>query len=161
MSECKFLSIIAAVTFTVITHAQDVQAQHYNKTRKLQVFNIGDQVLLSSTNPKTQRPSKKLDARKLGPFPITAKIRTEAYRFELPASFKIHNVFHVSLPKSSHQDTIPGRIVEAPPPVGEINHETGEDEREREVDQVLKSRLYRGKLQYFVRWKGLGHHKDS
>jgi hypothetical protein len=46
----------------------------------------------------TRRPSKKFDARYLGPFKISKRIGKLAYRLELPPSMaRLHPVFNVSL----------------------------------------------------------------
>jgi len=43
------------------------------------------------------------------------------------------------------------------PPTPEIV----EDEEHYEVEKILDSRLYRGKLQYLVKWKGFGYEENS
>jgi len=44
-----------------------------------------------------------------------------------------------------------------PPPPPEIV----DDEEHYEVEKILDSRLYRGKLQYLVKWKGFGYEENS
>ncbi|SPC67925.1 uncharacterized protein UHOD_12194 [Ustilago sp. UG-2017b] len=55
-------------------------------------FQPGDRVWLSADNIRSLRPTKKLDYRRLGPFPISEVISSHAYRLQLPPSMKIHNV---------------------------------------------------------------------
>jgi hypothetical protein len=113
-------------------------------------YQPGDQVWLSSRNIKTQRPSRKLDSKNLGPFRILERIGATSYRLELPASIRIHPVFHSNLLRLDPEDPLPGQIADPPPPV------VIDDEEEFEVEKVLDSRLFgRGKkLQYRVSWVG-------
>ncbi|KAE8216955.1 hypothetical protein CF319_g8841, partial [Tilletia indica] len=135
-----------------ITLANERSAKAYDaKHMPSPNFNIGDMVMLSSKNIKTKRPSHKLDYRFLGPFKILDKIGTHAYRLQLPASMKIHNVFHVSLLEPHKSNTITGRIQPPPPPVevdGDIEYEV-----ERIVDSKL-DRRYSSPLRYLVEWSG-------
>lgn len=73
-------------------------------------FNINDLVWLSARFVKTTRPSKKLDTKRLGPFKITAKIGSSAFRLYLPHQMKIHNVFHVSFLDPYSSNSIDGRV---------------------------------------------------
>ena len=81
----------------LIKIVQDRQAEYYDAKHKRVEFKVGDKVWLLALNVRTERPSKKLDWKRLGPYPITEKIGTQAYRLQLPASLKIHPVFHVAL----------------------------------------------------------------
>jgi hypothetical protein len=55
-------------------------------------------VWLSHRNIKTNRPSEKLDYRKLGPFQIVSKRGNAAYQLRLPCTMsRLHPVFNVSL----------------------------------------------------------------
>ena len=63
------------------------------------VFKEGDRVLLSTKNLRSRaQGANKLLPRFVGPFLVTACFG-QAYEIELPASMRIHNVFHVSLLK--------------------------------------------------------------
>ena len=52
----------------------------------------------------------------------------------------VHPVFHVSTLELYQPNTLKGRVEDPPAPLGEINEE-GEDQREWEVEEILKSRL--------------------
>ncbi|MBW0556165.1 hypothetical protein O181_095880 [Austropuccinia psidii MF-1] len=66
----------------------------------------------------------------------------------LPFQWKyIHPVFHISLLEPVKKSTIPNRHEEPPPPAII-------KEEEWEVSQIPDSNLERGKLCYFVEWKG-------
>ena len=88
----------------------------------------------------------------MGPFRISKKVGDAgmAYRLELPGQMRIHPVFHVSLLEPYVESGIRGRKQEPPLPV-EV-----EGELEYEVERVLDSRVVRGKLRYFVDWRGYG-----
>ncbi|CAD6962302.1 unnamed protein product, partial [Tilletia controversa] len=114
-------------------------------------FTVGDMVMLSSKNIKTKRPAGKLDFRFLGPFKILDKISSHAYRLQLPASMKIHNVFHVSLLEPHKPNIIVGRTQPPPLPV-EVDGQA-EYEVERVVDSKI-DRRYTNPLRYLVEWSG-------
>ncbi|KAG0592495.1 hypothetical protein KC19_1G257000, partial [Ceratodon purpureus] len=122
--------------------------QSHRLRKESPVFHVGDKVWLLRRNIKTSRPCDKLDYRRLGPFCIQEKINPVAYRLELPASMKVHPVFHVSLLESYKESTISGRLQPSLPSVEVENHE------EYEVEEVLDSRRRRGKLQYLIHWRG-------
>jgi hypothetical protein len=111
-------------------------------------YQPGDKVWLSSRNLRTQRPSKKLDSKNLGPFKVLEKVGATSYRLQLPASMQIHPVFHSNLLRLDPDNPLPGQIQEPPPPI-EI-----EGEEEFEVSKIKDSRRYRGRLQYRVDWMG-------
>jgi hypothetical protein len=56
--------------------------------------------------PIITRPSKKLSNRFLGPYKITKKISSHAYRLGLPSHSKIHDVFHISKLEPFKENTI-------------------------------------------------------
>jgi hypothetical protein len=112
-------------------------------------FEIGSKVWLRATHIRTQRPSKKLDSKLLGPFPIIAKVGELAYRLQLPPSMKIHNVFHVSLLEPFFSNPFPGRDIPAPTPV------VVDSEEELVVDEILDSKLIHRHGHYLVKWLGV------
>ena len=64
-----------------MTLAQAYQEKYANVHRNLAlVYKIGDLVWLSTRNLKTNRLSKKLDAKYIGPFKITKVVNRVAYR---------------------------------------------------------------------------------
>ena len=58
------------------------------------------------------------------------KVSSLAYKLELPASMKIHPVFHVSLLEPATTDPLPGQIQPPPPPT------IIDDELEYKVDEL-------------------------
>ena len=125
------------------------------KRRSAPIFSPGQKVWLSRRHVGSTRPSSKLDVRRLGPFPVLGQIGTSSYRLELPASVKLHPVFHVSLLEPYHANSFPGRVVAPPPPVvvdGAPHHE---------VATVLDSKFVRGRLFYLVDWVGYDESERS
>jgi len=125
--------------------AQEAMSRQANKRRKTVEYQVGDKVFLSSRNITTDRPTKKLEDKMLGPFPITKKIGT-SYKLEVPASMKVHDVFHPNLLRADPGDPLPDQIQE---PSGPIITPEGE---EYELDDILNSRWHYGRLQYRCKW---------
>jgi Integrase core domain/Chromo (CHRromatin Organisation MOdifier) domain len=109
-------------------------------------FAVGDLVWLRSPNIRTERPSRKLDYRRLGPFPIRRVISSHAYELELPISMRVHPVFSVSLLDPAAADPLPGQQ-NSPPPPGIMN-----DVPEYEIEEIQDSKLVLGTLKYLVKW---------
>jgi hypothetical protein len=60
-------------------------------------FVRGDKVLVVTTNLFLRRPpNRKLRDRQLGPFTMEEQIGKRGYRLKLPATVRLHNVFHVN-----------------------------------------------------------------
>ena len=90
------------------------QAKYYNSKHVAREYNVGDSVYLNSKNINSTRSTKKLDWKFYGPYKIIDRIGKVAIRLDLPATIKIHNVFHVSLlePCDQSKGSIP-----SPPPI--------------------------------------------
>jgi hypothetical protein len=148
-SFARQLSELQATMRLQLQTAQESYKAFADKLRnEAPTFKIGDRVWLLRRNIKTKRPCDKLDYRRLGPFVIEKQINPVAYRLHLPASMKVHPVFHVSLLEPYRESIFPGRVQSPPPSIEIENHE------EYEVETVLDSRRRRGKLEYFVHWSG-------
>jgi len=116
---------------------------------------VGDLVWLEGQNLSITG-NKKLSPKRYGPFPITKKIGTVAYQLQLPASMKIHDVFHMDLLLPYKEMEAYGTPFTRPPPIID-------SEEEYEIEAILDSRRKgRGRqLQYLVHWKGYPHSDDS
>src|SRR5690606_34362405 len=111
----------------------------------------GDKVYLIRKNIRTDRPSDKLDFKKIGPFKILDKVSEVNYRLKLPDTMKIHPVFHVALLEPAHEDT----------PIEDTIHAETE-EPEYEVEKILDSMLDDdGKIKYLVKWKNFPHDDNT
>jgi hypothetical protein len=82
--------------------AQDWKKSYADKNKVFRCFKVGAHVFLKV---KAKRSSlrlgsfPKLAARYCGPFEILEKIGSVAYMLAIPASMRVHNLFHVSLLK--------------------------------------------------------------
>ena len=135
-------------------YAKERQAFFANRSRQEHPkFAVGDEVMLDRRFVTTLRPSRKLDQKHLGPFPIKRIVHNgHAYELDLPSSIKIHPVFHPWLlhPRSKAVP-YPGQKVDKQPPI-QIERE-GNTVEEFEVKDVIGSRFKgRGKknLEYLV-----------
>ena len=127
------------------------QQQYYNLHHRAVEHRVGDLVLLSSKNLSFKNTPVKLQKKFVGPFEVVEKIGTQAYRLNLPDSWKIHDVFHISLLKK--WKTADFRI-EAEEPTEELNLE---DHTHDKVEKLLRwKKQGRGQPQaYLVLWEGL------
>jgi hypothetical protein len=143
---------------------RDRMAKYYDRKRhQSPPFKFGDLVLLNLRNVKTRTPSKKLDHKYQGPFKIIKVLSPTAYRLELPARWKIHNVFHVSLLEPYHQPSLPDRLAPTPQQVLE---EVGDIEPEGEISDeytpcAIQDIVKVGRsIKYLVEWEGYPAVKD-
>ena len=145
-----------------ITQAQAAQKRNFDNHRRDHKFKIGDMVLLSNRNFRTdnayRKGARKLRAKFEGPFPITEKIGKDTFRLELPFNWKIHNVFHASLlkPYLPNNDELFPRRNQIPPEPEIIN-----DEEEFEVEEILDVRTRHKKKEYLVKWKNYPQYEST
>jgi hypothetical protein len=147
---------------TKLEEARARMARQANTHRREVNFSVGDKVRLSTANlslPSTM--SRKLTARFLGPFEVERVVNAVAYKLKLPASLKVHPVFHVSLLQPWRVDTTFPEHQPAhtrPPPV-----DVGDNRFE--VDRLLDKRTRRvgraQRVEYLVRWMGYGPEDDQ
>ena len=113
-------------------------------------YKPGDLVLLEGTNIRSERPSKKLDAKRYGPFKVVEKVGNSAYRLKLDPKWRgIHDVFNECLLRPYTKGVFPSQKTIPPPPPDIIN-----GVEEQEIDEILASRERRNKIKYLVSWKG-------
>ncbi|GJZ37363.1 putative reverse transcriptase domain-containing protein [Tanacetum coccineum] len=83
-----------------IQAARDRQKSYANIRRKPMVFHVGDKVMLKVSPWKGVvhfGKRGKLNLRYVGPFKVIERVRTVAYKLELPQQLsRVHNTFHVS-----------------------------------------------------------------
>ena len=83
--------------------------------------------------------------RQLGPFEVIKIVSSNAIKLKLPASFQIHDVINVSRVRP-YKPPVAGQSSVPPEPIDV------EGTPEYEVEEILDSRLKRGKLEYLVKW---------
>jgi len=143
---------------SALAKAQDDMSRYYNRRREpAPEYAPGDKVYLDGSDIRTSRPSKKLAHRFLGPYVVERRVGANAYRLRLPQSMsRLHPVFPVVKLLAAPPDPISGRRSRPPPDPVLVD-----GEEEYEVEAVINSRLFRGRLQYLVQWKGYSYEHNS
>jgi transposase InsO family protein len=141
-----------------LVKSKDDMAKYYDRKRTpAPDYQPGDKVYLDASDIQTNRPSKKLSHRRLGPFPVVRKIGNSAYRLKLPPSMsRLHPVFNVVKLTLAPDNPVPGRRPH-PPPLPEII----DGEEEWVVEEILDSKVINRKLRYLVKWEGYGIEHNS
>ncbi|GJP58391.1 hypothetical protein CLOP_g23643, partial [Closterium sp. NIES-67] len=137
---------------------QQQQKRQADRHRNDHTITVGDQVLLFTRNLDISHLPSKLRPRFCGPFLVDAQVTPVTFRLRLPATWKIHNAFHVQLlkPYRDPNTIFVGRQPPPPPPV--LVH----NEPEYEVESVLAHRRRRnGTMELLIRWKGYDSSEDS
>ena len=131
------------------------RAQSLSFPSKFTPYCVGDRVWLEAKHLNTTHPTAKLMPRRYGPFLVTAAISHVSYQLKLPPSWKIHNVFHVSL-LTPYKETTTNRVQYQEPTPDLVDRQP-----EWEVEQILGARRHHNQLQYLVRWKGFSDTHNS
>ena len=122
-----------------------IKKQFDKKRWNPQGLKVGNNMWLENKNIHSNRPSKKLDNKRYGPFGNSKDIGSGAFQLQLPEGWMIHNVFNEDLltrcvePKFKEQH-------EKPAPLPTIINEEGE----YEVKEVRKHRKRGRGTQYLV-----------
>ncbi|KAL5512273.1 hypothetical protein ACEPAG_9357 [Sanghuangporus baumii] len=129
---------------------EDMKRFYDRHAGKSMEYEAGSKVFLDGRNIKTIRPMKKMDDKWFGPFEIVKKVGASAYRLKLPRTWRqVHPVFNEVLLKPAVEPSFESQKKPPPPPPVLVD-----DEEEYEVEELLDSRLHRGKLQFLVKWVG-------
>ena len=143
-------------------YAQKFQKQTHDKGVKPRSYVPKDKVLLNNKYIKIKR-NRKLEAKFFEPFQVLHPVEKQAYKFELPKRWRMHNVFHMSL---LEQDTTKKERVEEW--VKKLELKAGNTE-EYEVKAIWDSAVYVRKLEsgqlpslyYLVAWKRYPQEKNT
>jgi hypothetical protein len=134
--------------------AQSRQKADADKHRADAAFQVGDLVLLSTKNLSLLGGTRKLMPKFIGPFPVEQMINPVAMRLTLPAHYRFHNVFHVSLLRPYKADK------SAPLPVTP-NVDSVTSQPLYTPDKILDHRVAtvrkRVLRSFLVKWEGFDH----
>ena len=135
-----------------LEEARKTMAQYFDKSKvEGPTLKEGDKVYLLNKNLRTDRPSKKLDHKRIGPFLVKAKISTSNYELALPKGMKVHPVFHISLLEPAPADA----------KVDESAQARMEEEREYVAERIVASRKRGRGVQYLVKWEGYDESENT
>ena len=152
-----------------IVLAQQQMIRFTDPKRKHLAFAVGDRVYLRLSNDKAHGytlPANiklKLSQQRVGPFKVLELIGKNAYKLQLPANWKIHNVISIVYLDPAPRGTDPfDREIPPPPPVVK---NADDPDALWEVESIIKKRtigrLRSKKVEYLVRWKGWGAEYDD
>lgn len=134
-----------------LVQAQIYMKQYENKSRREGEFEVGDLVYLKlqpyRQHSVVRRQSEKLSPRFYGPYQVLERVGRVAYRLQLPATAKIHPIFHISQLKKAMG---PGWV-----PTSLPAQLSADLVLEVESESVLGVRNSQAATEVLIKWKGL------
>ncbi|GJP85289.1 hypothetical protein CLOP_g15402 [Closterium sp. NIES-67] len=131
-----------------LLNIQQQQKRHADRHRTNHTITVGDRVLLDTRNLDISHLPSKLRPRFCGSFLVEAQVTPVTFRLRLPATWKIHNAFHVQHLKPYRDPNAIFYGRQPPPPPFVLVH----DEPEYEVESVLAHRRRRnGTVELLIR----------
>ncbi|TPX33665.1 hypothetical protein SeLEV6574_g08355, partial [Synchytrium endobioticum] len=146
------------VQFVQMPYPKSNESKQRNNNRDELLFNFGRELCPGCdihVVTRTDRPTKKLDYKWIGPYLIKRKRNNVAYEIELPHNVRIHNVFHISLLKPYIRPKDPTRQLPKPLPL-----RIKEDERFI-IENILDVRRRRKGWKYLIKWEGYGEEDNT
>jgi Chromo (CHRromatin Organisation MOdifier) domain len=135
---------------------ETIKRAYNRKKGESREYQPGDKVYLEGTNITMDRPIEKFDDKQHGPFTIIKKVGAMSYKLKLPATWKkVHPIFNKVYLLPFTPVEYPSQ--KKPPPPPPIITNEGE---EYIIEEVMESKLSRGKLKYLVKWEGYLNHAD-
>ena len=122
--------------------------------RREHAFKVGDLVWLDTEHLRRNRPSGKLDYKRIGPYEVIECINRNAFRLRLPIGSRQHNVFNVSKLTPFVEPEEGKEMIEPDP-------DLVDGFEEFEVETILDSRVENTKKSYLVKWKGYSEIHNS
>ena len=139
-----------------LTLAQNRMKQQAYQLLSERSFDVGDWVFLrlqayKQMSLKQAKKDSKLSPKYYGPYKVLQKIGTMAYKLELPATSRVHLVFHVSCLKKVIGDKLPIQTI-----FPELDEE-GKIILEPEAVKETRTRQLRNRSisEYLIKWKNL------
>ena len=144
-----------------LAKAQNRMKHYADKHRSERTLQVGEWVFLKLQPYRQQtiaiRKNLKLSAKYFGPFRIIEKVRTVAYKLQLPPGARVHPVFHVSLLKRKIGDA-----QSAVPVLPELD---ATDQCLLQPEKVMKRRVTMSDsqpvIQYLIKWNHLPNSEAS
>lgn len=132
--------------------AQKTMKTSADRKRREALFTVGQKVWLATTNLPLKLGTRKLAAKFVGPYVLLEEVAPAAWKLQLPDSFRIHPVFHVSQLKA---------VVGAGPSGFDTQAIELADQEEFEVEKIMDHKLVRRKEYFLIRWRGYSAFEDS
>ena len=132
-----------------IKRSQEILKWAYDKWKNDNPgFEVRDSVWLEVTNLSIDEPSPKLMSKRHGPFKIKDKLSDLTYHLELPAHWRIHDVFHVNILLEVKPNTILQCWQPVSPPV-KVNNEDF-----WVMEKYVNAQWFRNCFQFKIWWDG-------